>query len=101
MNIYFSTQISFTNKILIDGRVFVTARRELGPGAPATLATVIHKVGPGSPLLRPDWSWHNNSCICNGIMNVYRVHVSNIIFSSSVTSYMHILCIFRYLDIII
>jgi len=43
MNIYFSTQISFTNKILIDGRVFVTARRELGPDAPATLATVIHK----------------------------------------------------------
>ncbi|XP_018310275.1 major royal jelly protein 3 [Mycetomoellerius zeteki] len=60
-----------------DGRVFVTARRELGLGAPATVATVTHKTGPGGPLLRPypDWSWHNSSCTCNGIVNVYRVHI--------------------------
>ncbi|KYN19178.1 Major royal jelly protein 5 [Trachymyrmex cornetzi] len=60
-----------------DGRVFVTARRELGPSAPATLATVTHKTGPGGPLLRPypNWSWHNSSCICNGIVNVYRMHI--------------------------
>ncbi|XP_018396172.1 PREDICTED: major royal jelly protein 2-like [Cyphomyrmex costatus] len=60
-----------------DGRIFVTAPRELGPGTPATVATVTNKTGPGGPLLRPypDWSWHNNSCICDGIVNVYRLHI--------------------------
>lgn len=50
----------------------------MGSGSPATLATVTDKMGPGGPLLRPypDWSWHNNSCICDGIANVHRVHVS-------------------------
>ncbi|XP_018401268.1 PREDICTED: major royal jelly protein 1-like [Cyphomyrmex costatus] len=59
-----------------DGRIFITASRELGPGAPATLATVTDEIGPGGPLLRPypDWSWHN-SCTCDGIVSVIRVYI--------------------------
>ncbi|XP_018401267.1 PREDICTED: major royal jelly protein 1-like [Cyphomyrmex costatus] len=60
-----------------DGRIFVTASRELGPGAPATLATVTDEIGPGGPLLRPypDWSWHNSNCTCDGIVSVIRVYI--------------------------
>ncbi|KYN16378.1 Major royal jelly protein 3 [Trachymyrmex cornetzi] len=60
-----------------DGRIFVTISRELGPGAPATLATVTNETGPGGPLLRPypNWSWHNNNCTCDGIVSVGRVHI--------------------------
>ncbi|XP_011707007.1 PREDICTED: major royal jelly protein 3-like [Wasmannia auropunctata] len=59
-----------------DGRVFVTVPRDFGLYSPATLATVTNKTGPGGPILRPypDWSWHNSTCTCNGITNVYRVH---------------------------
>ncbi|KYQ55033.1 Major royal jelly protein 5 [Trachymyrmex zeteki] len=60
-----------------DGRIFVTATRELGPGSPASLATVTDEIGPGGPLLQPypDWSWHNSNCTCDGIVNVARVHI--------------------------
>ncbi|XP_018401271.1 PREDICTED: major royal jelly protein 1-like [Cyphomyrmex costatus] len=58
-----------------DGRIFITAWKELGPGAPASLATITDKIGPGGPLLRPypDWSWHNSTC--DGIVSVTRVHI--------------------------
>ncbi|KYN19177.1 PREDICTED: major royal jelly protein 4-like [Trachymyrmex cornetzi] len=36
-----------------NGRVFVTAPREIDPSSPATLATVTDKTGSGSPLLHP------------------------------------------------
>ncbi|XP_018396201.1 PREDICTED: major royal jelly protein 5-like [Cyphomyrmex costatus] len=60
-----------------DGRVFVTVSKYLNTGVPATLATVTNKTGPGGPLLRPypDWSWHNNSSMCDGIINVYKLHI--------------------------
>ncbi|KYM97327.1 Major royal jelly protein 5 [Cyphomyrmex costatus] len=60
-----------------DGRIFVTASNELGPGAPATLATITDEIGPGGPLLQPypDWSWHNSNCTCDGIVSVIRVHI--------------------------
>ncbi|XP_011690164.1 PREDICTED: major royal jelly protein 3-like [Wasmannia auropunctata] len=60
-----------------DGRLFGTLPSGLGPGSPATLATVTNKTGPGGPLLRPypDWNWYNRSCRCEGILNVYRVHI--------------------------
>ncbi|XP_018346761.1 PREDICTED: major royal jelly protein 3-like isoform X2 [Trachymyrmex septentrionalis] len=53
-----------------DGRIFVTATRELGPGSPASLATVTNETGPGGPLLRPypNWSWHNSNCTCDNII---------------------------------
>ncbi|XP_011699237.1 PREDICTED: major royal jelly protein 3-like isoform X2 [Wasmannia auropunctata] len=58
-----------------DGRIFVTVPRVYGLVSPATVATVTNKTGPGGLLLRPypDWSWHNSTCTCNGIINVYRV----------------------------
>ncbi|KYN16379.1 Major royal jelly protein 3 [Trachymyrmex cornetzi] len=60
-----------------DGRLFVSISKELGPGTPATLATVTNKKGPGGPLLRPypNWSWHNNNCACDGIVNVVRMNI--------------------------
>ncbi|KYM97323.1 Major royal jelly protein 1 [Cyphomyrmex costatus] len=60
-----------------DGRIFITASREIGPGAPATLATITDEIGPGGPLLRPypDWSWHNSNCTCDGIVNVMRINI--------------------------
>ncbi|KYN19172.1 Major royal jelly protein 1 [Trachymyrmex cornetzi] len=44
---------------------------------PATLATVTNTVGLGGPLLRPypNWSWHNSSCMCDGIVNVFRLRI--------------------------
>ncbi|XP_018346759.1 PREDICTED: major royal jelly protein 3-like isoform X1 [Trachymyrmex septentrionalis] len=60
-----------------DGRIFVTATRELGPGSPASLATVTNETGPGGPLLRPypNWSWHNSNCTCDNIVSVVRVNI--------------------------
>ncbi|XP_018401317.1 PREDICTED: major royal jelly protein 1-like [Cyphomyrmex costatus] len=60
-----------------DGRIFITASREMGHGAPATLATITDEIGPGGPLLRPypDWSWHNSNCTCDGIVSVIRVQI--------------------------
>ncbi|KYM83275.1 Major royal jelly protein 3 [Atta colombica] len=67
----------YDTSLLTDGRIFVTATRELGPSVPATLAIVTNETGPGGPLLRPypNWSWHNNNCTCEGIVNVIRVHI--------------------------
>ncbi|KYM97330.1 Major royal jelly protein 1, partial [Cyphomyrmex costatus] len=66
-----------TNKIFTDGRIFITATNLNGPGSPVTLTTVTNKTGPGGPVLRPypDWSWYNSSCICDGIVNVYRTDI--------------------------
>ncbi|XP_018304160.1 major royal jelly protein 3 isoform X2 [Mycetomoellerius zeteki] len=60
-----------------DGRIFITMSKFFGPNVPATLVTVTNMIGPGGPLLRPypDWSWHNRSCMCDGIVNVIRVHI--------------------------
>ncbi|KYN02118.1 PREDICTED: major royal jelly protein 1-like [Cyphomyrmex costatus] len=60
-----------------DGRVFVTNPNIGGPGSPASLSIVTNETGPGGPLLRPypDWSWHNNNSMCNGIINVYKLHI--------------------------
>ncbi|XP_018401274.1 PREDICTED: major royal jelly protein 3-like [Cyphomyrmex costatus] len=60
-----------------DGRIFITATNLNGPGSPVTLTTVTNKTGPGGPVLRPypDWSWYNSSCICDGIVNVYRTDI--------------------------
>ncbi|XP_011694431.1 PREDICTED: major royal jelly protein 3-like [Wasmannia auropunctata] len=60
-----------------DGRLFVTAPREMGPDSPATLATVTNQIGPGGPILRPypDWSFHDSSCEPNTIVNVNRVYI--------------------------
>ncbi|KAG5322647.1 MRJP3 protein, partial [Acromyrmex heyeri] len=60
-----------------DGRLFITATNVFGPGSPATLTTITNKTGLGGPILRPypDWSWHNGSCICDGIVNVYRIDI--------------------------
>ncbi|KAG5320206.1 MRJP1 protein, partial [Pseudoatta argentina] len=60
-----------------DGRLFITATNVFGPGSPATLTTINNKTGLGGPILRPypDWSWHNGSCIWDGIVNVYRIDI--------------------------
>ncbi|KYN02119.1 Major royal jelly protein 1 [Cyphomyrmex costatus] len=60
-----------------DGRIFVTTAKVGGPGSPASLSIVTNETGPGGPLLRPypDWSWHNNNSMCNGIINVYKLHI--------------------------
>ncbi|XP_071634769.1 major royal jelly protein 3-like [Temnothorax longispinosus] len=60
-----------------DGRVFITIPREMGPGSPATLATVTDVMGTGGPLLSPypNWSWHTSRCMCDGIVNVHRTHI--------------------------
>ncbi|XP_018343233.1 PREDICTED: major royal jelly protein 1-like [Trachymyrmex septentrionalis] len=60
-----------------DGRIFITMPKFFAPNMPATLATVTNKIGPGGPLLRPypNWSWYNSSCTCDGIVNVFRVHI--------------------------
>ncbi|KYN10301.1 Major royal jelly protein 5 [Trachymyrmex cornetzi] len=60
-----------------DGRIFITMPIFFGSNMPATLATVTNTIGLGGPLLRPypDWSWHNSSCMCDGIVNVFRVHI--------------------------
>ncbi|XP_018367866.1 PREDICTED: major royal jelly protein 3-like [Trachymyrmex cornetzi] len=60
-----------------DGRLFITATNVFGPGSPATLTTITNKTGSGGPILRPypNWSWHNGSCICDGIVNVFRIDI--------------------------
>ncbi|XP_018401273.1 PREDICTED: major royal jelly protein 5-like [Cyphomyrmex costatus] len=60
-----------------DGRIFIAIPKYFGSDVPASLATVTNTTGPGGPLLRPypDWSWYNRSCICDGIINVYRIHI--------------------------
>ncbi|KYM97328.1 Major royal jelly protein 5 [Cyphomyrmex costatus] len=60
-----------------DGRIFITASREMGPGTPATLATITDEIGPGGPLLQPypNWHWHNSNCTCDGIINVIHVQI--------------------------
>ncbi|XP_018401315.1 PREDICTED: major royal jelly protein 3-like [Cyphomyrmex costatus] len=60
-----------------DGRLFITVTNVYGPGSPATLTTVTNKTGLGGPLLRPypDWSWYYSSCMCSGIVNVYRTDI--------------------------
>ncbi|KYM80787.1 hypothetical protein ALC53_08788, partial [Atta colombica] len=40
------------NKILVDGRIFITPK-----------------------FFDPNMSWYNSSCMCDGIINVFRVHV--------------------------
>ncbi|TGZ32851.1 Major royal jelly protein 3 [Temnothorax longispinosus] len=49
----------------------------MGPGSPATLATVTDVMGTGGPLLSPypNWSWHTSRCMCDGIVNVHRTHI--------------------------
>nr|XP_012227140.1 PREDICTED: major royal jelly protein 1-like [Linepithema humile] len=66
---------AFVNKILVDGRIFVTAARI--KGVPASVMTVTNKTGTGGPLLRPypDWSWYTKND-CNGITTgVYRINI--------------------------
>ncbi|XP_011694430.1 PREDICTED: major royal jelly protein 3-like isoform X2 [Wasmannia auropunctata] len=50
-----------------DGTTYVTIPRELGPGAPATLAKITDQTGPGGPLLLPfpNWDWHSSTKIVN------------------------------------
>ncbi len=69
------------NKIFIDGRVFITIPKFFENGVPVSLGTVTNTTEPGGPLLRPypNWSWHNKSCMCDDIVNVYRIHVSILI----------------------
>ncbi|KAG5335505.1 MRJP5 protein, partial [Acromyrmex charruanus] len=57
--------------------LFITITNVYGPGSPATLTTVINKIGLGGPILRPypNWSWYNNKSICDGIVNVYRADI--------------------------
>lgn len=45
---------------------------------PASVVTVSDIIESGGPLLHPypDWSWYNNSNMCDNIVNVYMIHVS-------------------------
>ncbi|XP_018396175.1 PREDICTED: major royal jelly protein 1-like [Cyphomyrmex costatus] len=59
------------------GRVFMSIPKIGGPGTPVSLTIVTNETGSGGPLLRPypDWSWYNNNSMCNGIINVYKLHI--------------------------
>ncbi|XP_067210014.1 major royal jelly protein 3-like [Linepithema humile] len=66
---------SITNKILVDGRIFVSAAR--AKGVPASVMIITNEKGEGGPLLRPypDWSWYTKND-CNSITaGVFRVYI--------------------------
>ncbi|KYQ55036.1 Major royal jelly protein 3 [Trachymyrmex zeteki] len=60
-----------------DGRLFITITNINTRASPVSLTTVTNKTGLGGPILRPypDWSWYNNSYMCDGIINVYRIDI--------------------------
>lgn len=75
----FYNNTSIFYKILIDGRIFLTAIRE--EGTPASVLTITDKKGEGGPLLRPypDWSWYRTLPMdgCDGIPGVvYGINVN-------------------------
>ncbi|XP_018310272.1 major royal jelly protein 3 [Mycetomoellerius zeteki] len=60
-----------------DGTIFATVPKVVNFAVPASLVTVSDIKGPGGPLLHPypDWSWYNNSDMCDNIVNVYMIHI--------------------------
>ncbi|KYN38592.1 Major royal jelly protein 3 [Trachymyrmex septentrionalis] len=60
-----------------DGRIFATVPKMFNFAVPASVVTVSDIIEPGGPLLHPypDWSWYNNSNMCDNIVNVYTIHI--------------------------
>ncbi|XP_011049520.1 PREDICTED: uncharacterized protein LOC105143149 [Acromyrmex echinatior] len=60
-----------------DGRIFATVPKMFNFAVPASVVTVSDIIESGGPLLHPypDWSWYNNSNMCDNIVNVYMIHV--------------------------
>ncbi|KAG5322751.1 MRJP5 protein, partial [Acromyrmex heyeri] len=60
-----------------DGRIFATVPKMFNFAVPASVVTVSDIIESGGPLLHPypDWSWYNNSNMCDNIVNVYTIHI--------------------------
>ncbi|KAG5319037.1 MOS1T transposase, partial [Pseudoatta argentina] len=60
-----------------DGRIFATVPKMFNFAVPASVVTVSGVIESGGPLLHPypDWSWYNNSNMCDNIVNVYTIHI--------------------------